>query len=80
MGEGLFVLDEVERRIGSRALVAVESSECPACGSGLKRVTSDEPVLFRHGGYGATRHSVTDHCTNIECHWALQREVTEVKP
>lgn len=88
----LFDLAPRERRITSKELVPVSTARCPNCGSSLRRVTMEEPNMFRHGGYGATRRTITDHCSGDDpdyfltgggvegCHWKLIRSVQEVRP
>lgn len=92
MRQRLFDVGPTPRRLASTELVPVDTASCPQCGSSLKRVTMEEPVLFRHGGHGATRRTVTDHCTNDDpdyfltgggteaCRWSLVRSVQEVRP
>lgn len=53
-----FEVELIPKRTGTTALVAVDTDHCPVCLSSLRRVTSEEPVLFRHGGYGATRRTI----------------------
>lgn len=69
------------RRTGfSTALVPVDTSVCPDCGSDLNVTTSHAPALFRHGGYGATGRTTVVHCSNTECRWWMETEHTEVRP
>lgn len=65
------------RWTGSRALVVVDSTTCPACGGPLTRQTLTTAPLFRHGGYGAAHEQIRDACS---CGWALVRQVNEVRP
>lgn len=52
---------------------------CPDCGSdAMVELLVAEPMLFRHGGYGATRVSGTLVCRS--CGWDLVREVSELHP
>jgi hypothetical protein len=77
----LFDVDRREVRHGTTtALVAVETVVCPSCGSDTVRGSLGEPALFRHGGYGATRETITDRCTSRQCDWKLVVSVTEVSP
>jgi hypothetical protein len=76
--EALFDAGERERWTGGRALVPLPADVCPIDGEPLTDVTTEEPVLFRHGGYGATRTSVTAWCS--ACGWSVLRSVTELRP
>lgn len=60
-------------------LVHVPLDVCPGCHRcALAESLMAEPVLFRHGGYGATRVSLTLVCPG--CNWSLLREVSELHP
>lgn len=59
-------------------LVPIPNGVCPGCGAPLERSTVGEPPLFRHGGYGAERRTVTDRCP--ACRWQITRTVGEVRP
>jgi len=65
------------RPTSSGELVPIDTDRCPVCGMTLERVTIEEAMLFRHGGYGATRRTVRDAC---RCGWAIVREITEIRP
>jgi hypothetical protein len=80
MGERLFDVPEKRRIEGCTDLVPLDRERCPDCGSDLGVITLDEPALVRHGGYGATRQTITVHCLNEECRWFLRRSVTETNP
>jgi hypothetical protein len=41
-------------------------------------VTVDQPALFIHGGYGATRRVTINLC--LDCRWAHVVNVIEVNP
>ena len=62
------------------ALVPYERGCCPSCGTVLVEVVAEEPALFYHGGYGATRQTVTAFCTSDRCSWWMVRSVSEVRP
>lgn len=80
MRHRLFDVDARPRRRGtSTELVPVERDRCLDCGGTLHTVTADEPALFRHGGYGATRTSHTVICAAL-CGWALTVDTTETNP
>lgn len=69
-----------DRYTGSLALVHVPTdSSCPRCGQPTHDETFWEPALLRHGGYGATRRTITRTCTG-DCPWSVTVEVTEERP
>lgn len=78
----LFDAPLLPRREGSRAVEKIDLTRCPCCGLRTERIVMEEPVLFRHGGYGATRRTVTMVCAApVErCRWSLVVDVTEVRP
>lgn len=80
--KGKWVCDEhaaLMRSAGS-ALVQVEVGRCPACGTSTHREVVQEQPLVRHGGYGAARRTVTEHCPNAKCRWWLTTDVSEERP
>lgn len=60
--------------------VPVESGRCPACGAPTVREQVQEQPLLRHGGYGAARRTVTEHCENPSCRWWLTTDISEERP
>lgn len=77
----LFDVEQNGRRTGfSKALVPVDTSRCPECGTALDATTIHEPALLRHGGYGATARTTVVHCPNSECRWWMETERTEINP
>jgi hypothetical protein len=72
-------LVEVEskpKRTGSRALVRLTA--CPRCSQPLESVTHSMPALFRHGGFGAVRTTVSRYCA--PCGFDGGADVTETNP
>lgn len=61
-------------------LVTREVGRCPACGEPTEREVMTEEPLLRHGGYGAARRTVTEHCPALACSWFLLSEVAEDRP
>lgn len=59
-------------------MVSTDPNICPECGSDVTRMTVETSALLRGGGYGATKRTVADFCT--QCDWMLNRVVEEVKP
>lgn len=81
----LFPLAPTARWTGSTALVPFDRDACPSCGGLVTTVTVAEAPLFRHGGYGATRRSVSRICASslareTLCRWGMTVGVTEVNP
>lgn len=64
-------------RSSSRALVAIDSRCCPACGAAVQIEIVETDALFRHGGLGATRRVTHRYC---RCGWSLLAEDTEIRP
>ncbi len=62
----------------SRSLVVLAPGVCPVDGSTLSPDGMEEPALFKHGGYGATRRTVVMFCP--ACGWSITREVSAVSP
>ena len=62
----------------SKELVCIEPGRCPSCGVATVREIVQEQPLLRHGGYGAARRTVTDHCPT--CNWWLTSDVSEERP
>lgn len=60
------------------ALVPLDPDVCPNDGTTLVPDGMDEPALFLHGGYGATRRTVVLTCPT--CSWGITREVSEISP
>jgi hypothetical protein len=75
---GLFEVERLERWRGSRALVPVDMSACPACGSELHRQEFVQAPLLRHGGYGAATETRSVSCSR--CTWHLTNAVSEIRP
>lgn len=75
--DALFDAPAKDRWTGSKELVRTEVGRCPRCGDAVQREVLEEPALVRHGGYGATRRSVREHCP---CGFSLLVEESEVKP
>jgi hypothetical protein len=50
------------RWTGSTALVLLNQLRCTRCRGPLEVVTSDQPPLFRHGGYGEVTREVHHNC------------------
>lgn len=61
------------------ALVHVNADRCPNCAAGTCDTGFTQPALFRHGGYGADRHTVVRHCARF-CGWHVTRHVGEQRP
>lgn len=61
----------------SAALVAVDPTRGPDCAASVDVEVVDEPALFLHGGYGATRSSTHRYC---RCGWWLLTSVDERRP
>ncbi len=80
----LFATDPKARWTGSRAVVPLDPSTCPNCGAAVQTVCVEEPTLFRHGGYGATRRTTSRLCVRAlarqGCRFGLTADVTEVNP
>ena len=75
----LGAVERVEKRVGgTTALVVIDPLSCPVCGGALTSVIVEAPMLFRHGGYGATKRTTTVFCE--PCRWRLVRDVSEVRP
>lgn len=71
---------DVEQRpawTGGKALAVLPRDACPECLGPLAEREFGEMALFRHGGYGATRSSVTAWC---RCGWTVVRSITEANP
>jgi hypothetical protein len=60
------------------SLATFDPSQCPECGADLGHEQVDQPALIRHAGYGATRRTITRHCT--ECSYSLKHVITETRP
>jgi len=76
----LFDVDTKQRRaLAGNLPVLVGHDVCPECQAPATDVTYDEPALFIHGGYGATRRTVVRHCRRF-CGWAVERERVERSP
>lgn len=71
---------EAKRRGMTKALVLIDRRFCPSCGTATKEVWVKEPALFYFGGYGATRRSLSVHCTGPRCQWSMPVEITEENP
>jgi len=67
-------------RAASSALVPLSPGRCPSCGSTTVREAVQEQPLLRHGGYGAARRTVTDHCSSPTCQWWLTTDISEERP
>lgn len=81
MSTRLFDIEVKARRKGTTtALVALDPKLCPTCGDDVMHVTTCQPALLRHGGYGATLEVVTAHCWNDACRWMMQLRQTEISP
>lgn len=78
MAEVLFDPTAKTRWTGSRALVPIDRATCPSCGGHLREIRMTELALLRHGGYGASRETVSVSC--VRCPWLLVVEVSEVRP
>lgn len=61
------------------ALAIVDADSCPDCAAATVELAFSEPALFRHGGYGAERHTMIRHCASF-CGWWIRRHVTERRP
>lgn len=61
-------------------LVHIEPGRCPTCGAPTVREQVQEQPLLRHGGYGAARRTVTEHCENRTCGWWLTTDISEERP
>lgn len=59
-------------------LAVLDPDVCPNDGTPLRADGMDEPALFLHGGYGATRRTVVLTCPT--CAWGITREVGEISP
>lgn len=71
---------KARRERGSTDLVALDPAVCPDCGAATVPMTVHEPALLRHGGYGATRRTITMRCVGVRCSWSMETDVTEVNP
>lgn len=60
------------------ALVVLARPICPNCYEPLAVEHVHEPAMFRHGGYGATRLSVTRWCPG--CGWWVLSAVGAARP
>lgn len=69
----------VQRWTGTTAL-ALCAPGCPACGAPLIQSTVDQPALFVHGGYGATRRTTWAICVSADCRWSHERVIEEIRP
>lgn len=58
--------------------VPLDQTVCPNDGTTLTPDGMDEPALFKHGGYGATRRTVILTCR--QCGWGITREISEISP
>lgn len=62
---------------GSKHLAVITG--CPECGlPHLATVTTQQPALLRHGGYGATQTTTRQWCP--PCGWSGPTETTETRP
>lgn len=59
-------------------LVPLDPTACPDCGAPLDEITSGQPALLRHGGYGATIQQTIRYC--LSCLYSLHVETLEVRP
>jgi endogenous inhibitor of DNA gyrase (YacG/DUF329 family) len=59
-------------------LATTDPARCPACGAEVTDEQVDQPALIRHGGYGATRRTVTRHCPG--CGYSLNHTTSETRP
>lgn len=59
-------------------LATREPWQCPDCDTELTLQIVDQPAIVRHGGYGATRRTITRHCTT--CGYTLNHIITETTP
>jgi len=62
------------------SLVAIPPDLCPRCGHFTREVIVEEPALLRHGGYGATRQTVTVVCDTDGCGWTHTPRSGEIAP
>lgn len=67
-------------KAASAELVTIEPGRCPSCGAATVREAVQEQPLLRHGGYGAARRTVTEHCENHYCRWWLTTDISEERP
>ena len=59
-------------------LATLDPGGCPSCGEPLDQEQVDQPALVRHGGYGATRRTITRHCST--CGYSLNHVTQETRP
>jgi hypothetical protein len=74
----LLDVERVVREGTTKELVPVDRTVCPSCKADLNITRMEEPALFFHGGYGATRRTSTVACT--DCGWSLTVAVDETNP
>lgn len=65
------------RKVG-KAVVHVDSSRCPSCGTAIVELGWAQPALFYFGGHGATILTVRRRCAG--CGWQLPDELRSVNP
>jgi hypothetical protein len=59
-------------------VVPIPSAICGTCDQRTHREVVEQPALFTHGGYGATRRTITTWCP--ACGWELVTEVSDTRP
>lgn len=74
----LFDAPKRRRWTGSKELVPVDRTTCPACGSELHEERVAQPALIRHGGFGATSETTRVSCSS--CGWHLTTAVDDLNP
>lgn len=72
-------LTAAEKWTGGKAL-AIREPGCPECGTPLIAASVEQPALFCHGGYGATRKTTWAICPNTECRWSVEHVIEEIRP
>lgn len=59
-------------------LVPLGRDACPSCLGALDQHVWDEPALFLHGGYGATKRTTVRRCRG--CAWTALPDESTMNP
>lgn len=62
----------------TRAVVHVDSANCPIDGTATVNETLGQLPLIRHGGYGAVLSTTTATCPT--CGWTVTLDITDTNP
>lgn len=77
-GPELFHDEKVAKRVGSKVLAVLDPDVCANCGGLLTTVEAAQAALFRHGGYGETKHGLVRLCA--ACGWVGGSEQRSTNP